>query len=380
MKLVKYSSLTLTSILLLMGGAMSCSSFGKKPAGEHLEKISKSKHYDSELKKFKNPGIDLSKNEPKMWPILKEYIFGPEIREPKQKLPEVKPNISEFLVPSPELKFIWLGHSSFLVNIDQKIILFDPVFSNSISPVKIMGSRFQAPVLTLQELPPIDYIVISHDHYDHLDEGSIKFFKDKQTKFLTPLGVGSYMVGWGIDRNRITELDWWQTFKVNDLEFVCTPSQHFSGRTSSFGNPTLWASWVVKNKKSSLYYSGDSGYGPHFKEIGEKYGPFDLTFMENGQYSEKWPLVHMLPKEVAQAHIDLKGSKMVPVHWGMFNLSLHNWFDPIEEAVDNSKTRGTTILTPMIGELVNGQESKTSYWWKDLLPKAQTKALIGEAK
>jgi L-ascorbate metabolism protein UlaG (beta-lactamase superfamily) len=368
MKVFKYSSLTLI-ILSLIGAVMSCSSFGNKPSGKHLDAISKSINYDPLEKKFMNPGMDLSKEKQSFWEITKAYINGKEKRAPKSKMPEEKPDLAKFLSPSLELKFVWLGHSTFMVNMNQKIILFDPVFSNSISPIKVFGSRFQAPALTLQELPPIDYIVISHDHYDHLDMNSIKYFKDKNTRFLIPLGVGSYLIGWGIEKERITELDWWDEKLIAEdgLEFICTPSQHFSGRLGAFTNPTLWASWVVRSKDNSVYFSGDSGYGKHFKEIGEKYGPFNLTFMENGQYSKYWKKVHMMPEESAQAHLDLKGAKMVPVHWGMFNLSLHNWFDPIEEALVEAKIKGNILLTPKLGELVLDNNSKTNEtikWWK----------------
>jgi L-ascorbate metabolism protein UlaG (beta-lactamase superfamily) len=364
---------------------MSCSSFGDKPAGKHLNSISKSKNYDSIKKKFVNPGMDLSKDKQSLWTILKAYINGKEEREPQNTIPEVKPDMVDFVKPSSSMKFVWLGHSSFIVNINQKIILFDPVFSNSISPIKLFGSRFQAPVLKMEELPHIDFIVISHDHYDHLDMNSIKFFKNKDTKMFVPLGVSSYLIGWGIDEARITEFDWWQEKKIEEdgLEFVCTPSQHFSGRLGAFANPTLWASWVVRSAEDSLYYSGDSGYGKHFKEIGEAYGPFDLTFMENGQYSKYWKKVHMMPEESAQAHKDLKGKKMVPVHWGMFNLSLHNWFDPIEKALEQSEKFGNILLTPTIGQVVVDDESskdESRKWWKVDHAKENGKLIIKEAK
>ena len=183
------------------------------------------------------------------------------------------------------------------------------------------------------------------------------------------MGISAHLKSWGIVESQITELDWWQSVKWNDIEFICTPAQHFSGRISPYENKTLWASWVIRSNSSSLYYSGDSGYGPHFKEIGENYGPFDITFIENGQYNDQWRPVHVHPEEAAQAYFDLKSNLLVPVHWGMFNMAMHNWYDPIEELEKHSNSRGINLLTPIIGETIDVRDTGgTKPWWKQLLP------------
>lgn len=350
---------------------LSYTSFGKRPGEEYKEIFEASAHYDKEQKIFVNrrPTLIAEMRKRTMTPKLFFDFFRKGIdRAPSDLLPEVKPDIEEFLKPNADLKVIWFGHSSFLLNYDGKIVLVDPVFSGSASPLSFMVKRFQKPVITLSEMPTVDYVVISHDHYDHLDKESIEFFKGKKTKFLTSLGVGSYLVGWGIEKDRITELDWWQNHKVDGLEFISTPAQHFSGRDGIHDNQTLWTSWVIRNDKHNIYFSGDSGYDTHFKDIGDKYGPFDIAFMEVGQYNEKWKEVHMLPEEAAQAYFDLKAKRFLPVHWGMFVLALHTWHEPIEKIHKLSVERGINLITPQLGEtIVLNETYKAQSWWEKLL-------------
>jgi L-ascorbate metabolism protein UlaG (beta-lactamase superfamily) len=364
-KIYQIKLIVLSSILSLYA----CSAFGKDPEGKHLDKIKQSPQFDKERDQFVNRRPDvLEKMREKQNTFKLALIFlfgGADNRRPPEKLPEIKPDVEEFLKKSNSLKFIWFGHSTFLVNFDGTIILFDPVFSGAASPVSLFVKRFQEAVLKLEELPEIHYIVISHDHYDHLDKETIDFFKTKKTKFITPLGVTSHLKEWGITEDRLTELDWWNSTNTENLEFILTPAQHFSGRKGSNQNKTLWGSWIVRNKSQSLYFSGDSGYDTHFKTIGDKYGPFDIAFIENGQYDEKWRDVHVLPEETAQAFIDLKGKRLVPVHWGMFDLSLHSWYDPIEKIEKESEARNIKLLTPKFGQLVNLEEQTIfEKWWK----------------
>ena len=221
---------------------------------------------------------------------------------PNRALPSMAPNLDEFLnCQNDNVKFIWLGHSTFLLRVAERTILVDPVFSNAASPVPFIAKRFQKTPLGLEDLPVIDFILISHDHYDHLDMDSIKFFKDKQADFIVPLGLSSHLMRWGIHQQRIKEADWWHSIKVGAINFTATPSQHFSGRDLFNSNKTLWASWVIATNSRRIFFSGDSGYDTHFKEIGSKLGPFDLAFIETGQYSLKWREVHMMPRESAQA-------------------------------------------------------------------------------
>lgn len=363
------------NILALLAGTLllnSCSAFGKNPEGAHLEKITQSPQFDKQREQFVNRRADIlekMRDRQNYLGMIMKFLFGGEKnRAPSDKLPEIKPDMEEFLKKSDSLKFIWFGHSTFIVNFDGTIILFDPVFSGAASPVSFMVKRFQDAVLKLEELPEIHYIVLSHDHYDHLDMETIQFFKSKKTKFITPLGVSSHLKDWGIEEERMTELDWWNSINIDSLEFILTPAQHFSGRSASNQNKTLWGSWIVRNKKQSLYFSGDSGYDTHFKAIGDKYGPFDITFIENGQYNEQWREVHVLPEETAQAFLDLKGKRLVPVHWAMFDLSFHNWYEPIEKLEAESKTKNINLLTPKFGQLVKLEEETIfEKWWKNFI-------------
>lgn len=351
-------------VLLLSG----CSSFGTRPNEKEKKRFRQSKQFNSKEGVFQNrrPGIIKEMKKRAMsWKVIKEFFSAGKDRVPADKLPEVKPDIDHFLANSENIKVIWFGHSSFLLNVDGKIILVDPVFSNSASPVSWMVQRFQKPVLELNELPEIDYILISHDHYDHLDMDSIKFFIEKKAHFIAPLGVGSHLRGWGVPSDRVVERDWWETESFDGIEFVATPAQHFSGRDGIHENETLWASWVIKTNKHSIYFSGDSGYDTHFKEIGDKYGPFDVAFLETGQYDEKWREVHMLPDEGAAAYKDLKAKKYFPVHWAMFELALHKWYDPIEKLFKFSKEGQIDLVAPKIGQLVHiNQETHLEVWWK----------------
>ncbi|MCB1192095.1 MAG: MBL fold metallo-hydrolase [Leptospiraceae bacterium] len=363
-----------TVLLLSMVLLISCSSFGNDPEGEHLESISKSPQFNKEKGKFVNrqqDSVDKMRKRMSLWSSSKEYFFGSGDRVPKSKLPEIKPpDIEEFLKPTESIKFIWFGHSTILVNFENTIILLDPVLSGSASPFSFMVKRFQAPVLKVNELPQIDYVVISHDHYDHLDMETIKYFQNKKTKFITPLGVTSHIKSWGVTENRLHELDWWQGVTMGNLEFICAPAQHFSGRSGMEGGKTLWGSWIIKSKNNRLYFSGDSGYDTHFKEIGDKYGPFDVAFVENGQYNEMWHEVHLLPKETAQAFLELKGKKLVPIHWAMFELALHDWYEPVEESEKYAKQYNIDLLTPKFGQLVSlEKENIFEKWWKEFVHK-----------
>lgn len=347
------------------------SAFGTHPGKEYQEKFKTSSHYNPEEKIFFNRRPSLVKDmrkRIKSFTTFKEWFAGGEERRPLKPLPQIKPNMESFVEPSDDVKVIWFGHSTVLLNIDGKIVLVDPVFSGSgsASPFSFMMKRFQAPVMELSELPPVDYIVISHDHYDHLDMESIKFFKEKKTLFLAPLGVGSHLIGWGIDSKRITELDWWQTHQQDGIEFTATPAQHFSGRVGFHDNSTLWASWVLKTEKHNIYFSGDSGYDVHFKEIGDKYGPFDLAFIENGQYNVKWKEVHMLPEETLKAFYDLKAKRLFPIHWGMFELAFHSWYEPIQKISEMTWDKGVKLVSPKLGELVQiNNNYKNHFWWEE---------------
>lgn len=264
-------------------------------------------------------------------------------------------------------RLIWYGHSAFLLQIDNKNILLDPMFGKVAAPLEILGeNRFNRELpLEIEKLPQIDAIIFSHDHYDHLDYESVMKLKAKTNHFFVPLGVGVHLEAWDIPKEKITELDWWQETDYKDLKLVCTPSQHFSGRKMDNRMSTLWSSWIIQSKNENIYFSGDSGYATHFKEIGEKYGPFDIALMECGQYNKMWSDIHMMPEESAQAAIDVKAKKMMPIHWAGFKLALHSWTDPIERVSKKAQELKLPLVTPQIGEEFKVNDSLKTYdnWW-----------------
>ncbi|RNC85148.1 MAG: MBL fold metallo-hydrolase [Winogradskyella sp.] len=264
-------------------------------------------------------------------------------------------------------RLIWFGHSAFLLQMDGKNILIDPMFGDVPAPHPWLGGkRFNKELpVEIEKLPKIDAIVISHDHYDHLDYESIKKLKDKVETYFVPLGVGVHLEAWDIDSTKINEMDWWEETTFKKIQLACTPAQHFSGRKFNNGQSTLWASWVIKSDNTSLFFSGDSGYGPHFKQIGEQYGPFDFAMMECGQYNKMWPDIHMFPEETAQAGVDVQAKTVMPIHWGAFKLAMHSWTDPIERVSKKAEELKIPLATPQVGEpiLIDSLPKPNSVWW-----------------
>lgn len=342
--------------------------FGSRPSKEDQTRFEASAQYDKAKRIFQNQDHEAfarMNNRMSIGTMFKLQTQSVEESSPEFPLPSVKPDIQKFLELSPSVKAIWFGHSTLLFNIDGKTILVDPVFSNYASPFSFIIKRFQPPALSLAELPPIDYIVISHDHYDHLDINTIKHFVKSKTLFIVPLGVGSHLKGWGIDGARITELDWWQKHEASGLSFIATPAQHFSGRSLTDRNKTLWSGWIFQNQSQKIFYSGDSGYGAHFKEIGSKYGPFDAAYIDIGQYNELWPEVHLPPEQALQAFLDVNARSLVPVHWGAFVLAKHSWYEPVERMSQLTAEKKIKFLTPQLGEpIAISPDTKTSQWWK----------------
>ena len=268
-----------------------------------------------------------------------------------------------FLEDNSVIRF---GHSTLLFKLDNEFILTDPVFSNRASPFYFMGpKRFHDNPINIEELPNMKAVIISHNHYDHLDKKSVKLLNHKVETFYTTLGVSKHLIKFGIPKNKIIELNWWENIKVDNLELICTPTQHFSGRTLLDRDKTLWSSWVIKSSKLTLFFGADSGYFKGFKEIGEKYGPFDMTFLEVGAYNEKWKEIHMMPNESIQAHIDLNGKVLFPIHNGTFDLSIHAWYEPFERIDSLAKEKDIAIRFPIMGESIPILENiTTTKWWK----------------
>lgn len=286
-------------------------------------------------------------------------------KKPEGKIPVVRLNpksCSEKPLTGSILR--WLGHSSLLLELNGFRLMIDPMFSTYASPVPGFVKRFsEAPVL-IDELPKVDFVLISHNHYDHLDEPTVKALYRNGSTFLVPLGVEKYLKDWGIENNRIQSLDWWQKTQFGTLKIICVPARHFSNRGLFDGNESLWAGWVITSETKRIFYSGDGGYGNHFKEIGDRLGPFDLAIIENGSYNEAWPYVHSNAENAIQACIDVNSNLFLPVHWATFDLSIHSWDEPIIRAVSEAKKRNIKIITPQIGELVDLEKNFVfSEWW-----------------
>lgn len=306
-----------------------------------------------------------------MFPILWEYLTNKDQNIPKKTLGPFTTNTAIYNTP-PEsgLRVTWIGHSSLLIEIDGKRILTDPVWSNRVSFTQKIGPKrfFKAP-LPLDELPALDAVLISHDHYDHLDMDTIKHFAGNNVPFLCSIGVGQYLKQWGIAAERITEMDWGDTTNVGgDVTITSTPARHFSGRSLSNRNETLWASFVIKGPKHNIFFGADSGWFDGFKIIGDTYGPFDLTMLEIGAYGKHWPDIHMGPDHAANAHLALRGKVMMPIHWGTFSLAPHAWYAPIQRLVDLAKQKSIYLFSPEPGQptQVTGVPF-VSGWWKKFL-------------
>lgn len=335
--------------------------FGGSLSREDAKNLKKSKNFKNG--KFRNEVEVSMMSDIKLGSIVNGFKNKDTI--PKRELP-----IDNYLIGNGEkTKVVWFGHSSLLVEIDGKNILIDPMLSERPSPVPIfVKRRFGSKLpINIEEINKIDAVLISHDHYDHLDYKTIKVIKNKVGMFYVPLAVGSHLRSWGVKQEKIVELDWWQEAMLDDIAITATPSQHFSGRGLFNRNSTLWCSWVIKGTKSNLFFSGDTGYHKGFKEIGEKYGPFDLTMMECGQYNDIWPNIHMVPEQTVQAHKDLKGKVLLPIHWSAFKLSTHSWNDPAKRVTVAAKKLGVTAITPKIGEeVIVGEKTIFESWWENI--------------
>ena len=298
-----------------------------------------------------------------------DFLFTRNHRTPDTELPVKQVDLLHFNnQSSDQLNVTWLGHSSLMINIDGYKILADPVFEKRIS---VFGpTRFNGDVpLDIKQIPKIDAVIISHDHYDHLNKYSVQRLIEKSYKFIVPLAVGAQLIDWGVPEDKIVELDWWQEYSLDQkLMVVATPAQHFSGRGITDRNKTLWASWIIQTPFHKLFFSGDSGYFGGFKRIGDKYGPFDMTFIECGAYGESWPKVHMFPEQTVQAHLDLKGNVLHPIHWGTFNLALHPWYEPMVRLTAAANFKNVKIATPVVGETtVYRMSIPATRWWEQAM-------------
>ena len=335
--------------------------FGQSPDGNDLERLKKSVNYNLEEEVFENLiETSLDMNFSKLRETLGEFLFSKNTKPPAP-LPSEFENLN---ARDSTISITWFGHSAVLLEIDGYRLLLDPMLGPAASPVSFFTKRFSYEnSIPLEEITDIDAILISHDHYDHLDYPSILKLKKVTKKFFVPLGVGGHLKRWGVEESAIEELDWWTETSLDSLKLVFTPARHFSGRGFSDRNSTLWGSWVIKSRSNSIYFSGDSGYGPHFNVIGEKYGPFDLAMMECGQYNVKWEAIHLMPEQTIQAGIDIQAKQLIPIHWGAFQLAVHTWDDPVLRASQIAREKGIQLTTPTIGRRIQ-LENNTEPWWE----------------
>ncbi|MCD6066624.1 MAG: putative Zn-dependent hydrolase of beta-lactamase fold protein [Bacteroidetes bacterium] len=339
--------------------------FGKKPFGRDLEKIQQSPLYKNGA--FQNPVPTRQMEEGvSIFKISMAFFNKPKNTEPPSPVPSVKTDLKN--LPSGKPVIVWFGHSSYLIKADNKNILIDPVFSGHASPFSFSVKAFKGSnVYSTDDLPEIDVLILTHDHYDHLDYKTVLQLKTKVRHIYTSLGVGSHLRYWGFDEKNITEFAWGDTHALPDgMELSAVPARHFSGRGFTRAK-TLWSAFVLKTKEHRFFIGADSGYAKHFKEIGEKHGPFDIVMLETGQYNDWWPYIHMKPEETVQAALDLKAKVLFPVHWGKFALAFHPWNEPIERLVKKAAELGMKTTSPRIGEpVIIDDKYPSSAWWRDL--------------
>jgi L-ascorbate metabolism protein UlaG (beta-lactamase superfamily) len=342
--------------------------FGAYSKGERKERIAKSPNQINGI--FQNPvPTTVQVENIDKWKLLRELFRRNTGRVPSHTIPVRQISPEKELIRKNDLKVTWLGHSTLLLEMNGFVVLTDPVFSHRTSPFAFIGTKhFKfSHTFSVTDLPPVDLVLISHDHYDHLDYQTILRLKNKVPHFVMPLGVGAHLERWGVPPGKIKELDWWEDLIINtELKLTATPARHFSARGLTDRFHTLWASFVLEWNGKTIFFGGDSGYHPLFKTIGERFGPFDLCMLECGQFNENWPFIHSMPEETAQACTDLDGKILLPVHWGKFSLSLHHWTEPIERIIKASEKHNYKLVTPQIGEsFFAGSDFPKLKWWKN---------------
>jgi L-ascorbate metabolism protein UlaG (beta-lactamase superfamily) len=352
------------TLVLGFGAAMlfsGCASFGKHADGERLSRMQQSPEWHDD--RFNNSGR-VSQD---FYAAIKRSLESVPNTEPALPVPVHAGDVAQYASPPASgLRVTWFGHSSTLVEIDGARVLTDPIWSERASPAQWIGPRrWFAPPLTLAQLAQVDAVVISHDHYDHLDRATVVALKDRtQAVFVVPLGIGAHLAYWGIPADRIVELDWWQSTKIGALEVTATPSRHASGRLKPQSDQTLWAGYALRGPAHKVWYSGDTGFFPGLSEIGERLGPFDLTLIEAGQYDAAWPDWHLGPEQAVEAHRLVRGKIMQPVHWGLFKLAQHGWTEPAERVLAAAGCVGVQVVTPQPGLATEPSLAlQAQRWW-----------------
>jgi L-ascorbate metabolism protein UlaG (beta-lactamase superfamily) len=338
---------------------------GAAPNGARLARIQKSPQWSYGAFRNRRPRVDAPY--PRM---VSEFFFGgSDYREPNAPIAIVARTGGDYRdAPASGLRVTWLGHSTLLLEIDGRRVLIDPVWGERASPFTFAGpKRFYEPPLPLADLPPVDVVVISHDHYDHLDMETVKVLASRGARFAVPLGVGAHLEKWGVPAANIAELDWWEVTTANGLTLTATPARHFSGRSLGDEGRTLWAGWTIHGPRHRVYYSGDTALDDAMVEIGRRLGPFDLTMIEVGAYDAMWADVHLGPEQAVRAHRLVRGGVMLPVHWGLFDLALHGWTEPIERVLVAARAEGVRVASPRPGDRVEpATVTGAERWWPNV--------------
>jgi L-ascorbate metabolism protein UlaG (beta-lactamase superfamily) len=364
-KILTIALVSVGALVVLAGLALQAATFGGTSSGARLLRMQASAQFKD--------GAFFNLERQAAWDLgldyLLEQFFGDQVRTPPLSVPilEIEPE-SLSARPTPGLRVAWLGHASVLLELDGQRLLVDPVLSEFASPFQFVGPRrMHPPPIALQDLDHIDAVMISHDHYDHLDMATVSHLAPQGTQFFVPLGVGAHLEKWGVAPAQITELEWWESAKLGDLNITSTPNRHYSGRSLFDYKATLWSSWSIVGPKNRAFYSGDTGYSEEFSTIGKRFGPFDLSVIKIGAYGpgNSWSDIHMTPEQALQVHLDVGAKRMLPVHWATFNLALHAWDEPIKRLVAAATEQQVDLVTPRIGELVNAHRTVMfSPWWE----------------
>ena len=367
-------------------------SFGQRATGERLERMRASPLWQGTGFRNQHPVLPGLRDPSVPMPSAKEFLLGGERRVPDAPLPSVDPRQVWSRAPASGLRATWLGHSTVLLEMDGHRVLTDPVWGKRASPFALLGpKRFQPVPLRLRQMPEVDVVVISHDHYDHLDYPTIRALaRHSAVPFVTSLGVGAHLQAWGVAPQRITELDWWETHRVpgTSLSITAAPSQHFSGRGLKDRNATLWSSMVVRSERHAVFFSGDTGLTTEYTAIRDRLGPFDLVMLEVGAFHPAWGDIHLGPLNALKAHALLGGGAFMPVHWGTFSLAMHAWDEPADTLLAHAPTH-EQLLMPQLGEAVEPAHARPLQpWWRQpggqrgvsVKPPEETPALEGEPK
>jgi L-ascorbate metabolism protein UlaG (beta-lactamase superfamily) len=350
-------------------GVLSQPQFGAPMSGARLERAKANPQYrDGRF-------VNVQPETPTSFGDIVGYIvrqfLGDEVRVPPAPLPVLAVDKTALAAapPASGLRAFWIGHASVYVEVDGLRLLLDPVFAERVSPLPVGPKRFHPPPIALADLPPIDAVLVSHDHYDHLDMEAVRALAARGTRFFVPLGIGAHLEHWGVPLAQIEEMEWWQRKAFGGVEFVCTPTRHYSGRSLGDRSATLWSSWSVLGPQHRFFYSGDTGYSSHFQEIGSSLGPFDVAFIKIGAYGPgaPWADIHMPPEQSVQAARELRAKRMFPVHWSTFNLAYHDWDEPIRRAAAEARRTSVELVTPRLGEWVDADRAFASTpWWESV--------------